>query len=195
MEMAALLFAGLGPAGGTAAATTAASWAAGTTVTAASGAVLSTGATLASSTLSILQGITTGASMLSSVVGGLSSFASSREQGMAAELSGEQSVLESEQRVLRLRRDMLKKQGDAKVAFAASGVDISSGTARAIDDDLTSQVDYETSIERANQNARRASAKARAAGYRRRGTTALITSGLKAAGAGADYGISQLRRG
>lgn len=59
--------------------------------------------------------------------------------------------LDAERTVLGLRRDLLRKTGEARVAFAASGVDIASGTAALIPAELAKAVGQDINNIRFNQ--------------------------------------------
>lgn len=190
-ELAIGLFAALGSAGTAAAgAASAATWA--TTVTTAAG-VTSTVAAGASTALSVLQGVATAGSILSSLAGGLSAFSEAQTNAELARLQGNQEVLASEEHALRIKREMVQKVGAARVAFAASGLDISSS--REVERDLEAQAQFETGIERQNTRIRRAQALARAGQLQTSGTMSLIASGAKALTAGANFGIDIARRG
>ncbi|MFA7504281.1 MAG: hypothetical protein WCZ28_06245 [Burkholderiaceae bacterium] len=189
-ELAIGLFAALGSTGAAAGAATAATWA--TTVTTAAG-VTSTVAAGASTALSVLQGVATAGSILSSLAGGLSAYAEAQTNADLARLQGNQEVLASEEAAIRIKRDLVQKTGAARVAFAASGLDISSS--QEVERDLAAQAEFETGIEKQNARIRRAQALARAGQLETSGSMSLLAAGGKALASGADFGIDIARRG
>lgn len=190
MEAAVALFTTLATAG-EAAATSAAAWAAGTTVTTAAG-VTSTLAA-GSSALSILQGVATAGSILSTVAGGMSDAAEAKTNAQMAELQGNQDYIDSERRALEIRRETARKVGAARVAFAASGLDISSGDA--VVADLETQGTYQTGIEKQAGESRRIQSQMRARQYRASGDADLLGTVFKAGGKLAGFGIDIANRG
>ncbi|MGL4396614.1 MAG: hypothetical protein ACRCS9_08760 [Hyphomicrobium sp.] len=196
MEAAIALFAMGGGAGAAAgAATSAAAWAAGTTITTAAGVTSSLGglAAAGSGALSILQGVSTAASMLSTLAGGLSSFGEARTNAKLAQLQGEQEYIDAERRALAIRRETLQKTGSARVAFAASGLDISS--ADAVVNDLEQQGAYETGVERQAGQMRKLQSGLRARQYRASGGANLLGSVARAGGQAANFGLDIAQRG
>jgi hypothetical protein len=103
--------------------TAAAAPAAATAATAAAG---------ASSALSILQGVATAGSALFSLASGQSQ---ARQEDLAARAEA-----------LRIKREELIKIGQLRVAFAGSGIDISSGQPAALEEGIRSQAAFETGL-------------------------------------------------
>lgn len=191
MEAAVALFSTLATSAGTAA-TSAAAWAAGTTVTTAAG--VTTGLAAAGSTaLTVLQGVATAGSVLSTLAGGFSASAEGKTNAQLAQMQGEQDYIDAERRALAIRRETLKKVGDARVAFAASGLDVSSSDA--VVGDLQSQGNYETGVERKSAEMRKLQAGLRARQYRASGDANLIGSVARSIGTAANYGIDIASRG
>lgn len=185
-EVALALFAAVGTAAssvGTAAATI------GTTV----GAGIAGLAEAGSSALGILQGVATAASVASTLVGGVGMAAEAETNAKLASLQGNADALASQQKVLDIQRSLAQKTGEARVAFAASGLDISS--ASAIEDDLSSQATYQTSIEKDNAQVNKAMAQMRATQYRTSGTVDMIGAAAKALGQAGGYGLDIAKRG
>lgn len=194
--MAELAASALAAAGASAAAagTTAASvgsWLAGTTVTTAAG--VTTALAPAASTLTALQGLATVGSMTASLLGGLATWRQSADQARFAELDASGAKLDAEEKALRIQRETLQKVGASRVAFAASGLDVS-GSAP-IEASLASQSDYEQDLVRTAGDYAAAKSMANAEQYRSRGAAGMIAAAGKAAGAGLDYKISIARRG
>lgn len=83
----------------------------------------------ASGALSILQGVATAGSSLFSLASG---FSQSQAEDLAAKAEAN-----------RIKREELIKIGSLRVAFAGSGVDVSSGQPLSLEEDLQSQADFE----------------------------------------------------
>jgi hypothetical protein len=191
-ELAATAFAALASSGTAAAAsTTAASWLAGTTVTTAAGVTSSLAAT--SGTLGALSTGLTVASAASALIGGYMSYQQANFQADAAQLNADQARLESEEKALRIRREQVQKVGQARVAFAGSGLDISSGAA--IEAGYGREAAFETGLARTSGEIGAGSAGMQAAALRSRGTASLVEGGVRAAGSYARDRITVGRRG
>jgi hypothetical protein len=149
--------------------------------------------TAGSSALGILQGVATAASVASTIVGGIGSAVQGEQQAEIAKLQGNSEYIASEQKALQIRRDLVQKVGAARVAFAASGLDISS--ANAVEDDLTNQADFATAIEKTNAAQAKQMAAIRASQYRSNGLIDLAGAGLKAAGQAGGFGLDIAKRG
>lgn len=180
MEIALTFLAGMGSTA--AGAASAATWAAGTTVTSAG-----------ASALSVLQGLATVGSMTATAIGGIGALASGLAASEQAKLQGEAAYVESQDRANRIRRELVQKVGDARVAFAASGLDISS--AAAVERDLRSQSAYETEIERLNGLSRQAQARSRVRQLRTGAYMDLAGAATRAGGQYLDYRIDIAQRG
>jgi hypothetical protein len=181
-ELAIGLFAALG--GGGAAATAAAG---------AGGGLFSGLLTAGSSALGILQGVATAASVVSTLVGGIGQADEAQQNARLVELQGNSEFLASQQKALDIKRDLAQKIGEARVAFAGSGLDISS--ASSVEGDLEDQADFQTSIEKLNGQQAKQMAAARAAQYRSSGTYDLVGASLKALGQVGGYGLDIAKRG
>lgn len=190
MELALTMLAGLGSTA--AGAASASVWAAGTTVAAAGAAPVALGG-FGASALSVLQGLATVGSIASTAIGGVGALASGLAASEQAKLEGDMAYVESEQAANRIRRELIKKTGDARVAFAASGLDISSGAA--VERDLRSQAAFETEIERLNGLSRQAQARSRSRQMRTGAYMDLAGAGVRAGGQYLDYRIDIAQRG
>ena len=189
-EAAIALFASLGTAAASAGTAVAS---AGTALATGIGSSVAGLASAGSTALSILQGAATAASVASTLVGGLGQAAEAETNAKLAQLQGNADVLASKQKALDIQRDLLVKTGAARVAFAGSGLDISS--ASAVEGDLKDQAAFNTSIEEENAQQAKLMAGIRARQYRNSGGLDLIGASLKAAGTGANYGIDIAKRG
>lgn len=176
-ELAATAFSSLFATGATAAATAAP---AAATVTAGAGA-----ATAASGTLSALQTAATVTSMVSTLFAGVAGYTSHQNQARFAGINAESERLAAEAESLKIRREYVKRVGDSRVAFAAGGLDISSGGE--IEGSLKDQADFETGMIAAGGRMGKASGLAQAESLRSRGYGSLIG----AAGDMARYGLGQ----
>ncbi len=103
-----------------------------TAATAAAPAAAATAAVGASSALSVLQGVATAGSALFSLASG--------------QAQGRQEDLAAKAEALRIKREELIKIGQLRVAFAGSGVDISSGQPAALEQSIQSQAAFETGL-------------------------------------------------
>lgn len=155
--------------------------------------VTTTTSAAASTTLGVLQGAATTASLISSIVGGVSALGQGVMQSQLSEMEAGQLKLASEQRALEIRKQHVKAVGATRVAFAGSGLDLSS--ADAIEADLQHQADYATSIERTNATMRAIAAQRRGDAAQVRGYADLAAGVGKGFGTAADYALDLTRRG
>jgi hypothetical protein len=190
MELAATAFAAMAASGTAAAATSTAAWAAGTTITTAAGA---TSSLLGSSMLGALSTGLTVASAASTLVGGFMAYRQSNQQADMAELNAESARIESEERALRIRRELVQKTGAARVAFAGAGLSLSSGAA--IEQGYRNEAESEIRLVRAGGRIAAAGHEMGAAQYRSRGWASLVESAGRVAAGGMQQGISIARRG
>lgn len=177
--------------------------AAGTAATATTAGSLATAATAAgstaavgaglSSTLGTLGTVATVASMSAALLGGVMGYRQAQDQAKVADLNAESARLSSEEQALRIRKEMVQKVGAARVAFAGSGLDISSS------DNITAgygrEAGFEIGLARAGGDIQAAGQSMQAAQYRTRGYAALADAAAKATGAFVDNKISIARRG
>lgn len=150
-------------------------------------------ATAGSSALTVLQGLATAGSLLSTVVGGVGAFAQAQSDAQMAKLQGTQDYITSQETAMRIRREMVQKTGDARVAFAGSGLDISS--ADAVTGSIADQANFETEIERTNAQRKLAEARMKARQYRTNALFDLAGTAAKAGGQFAQYKLSVANRG
>lgn len=171
----------------------------GTAAAAGSGAAAATAATAAgtvatagSGLLSGLQGAATIASMVASIYGGAAAYRSGKDQAMFANLDAETARIEGEAKALEIRREMVKRVGDTRVAFAASGLDISSGAD--VEGALTDEADFQIANAQGTASMTRSGQLAKAAAERSKGEASLVTSLAKAGQYGADYQLDLRKR-
>lgn len=149
----------------------------------------------AATTLGVLQGVMSAGQALASFGSGAAGLMQGITQGQLSDIEAGQIRLASEQRSLEIKRAHLKSVADNRVAFAASGVDIASGTPGAIEDDLAHQATFQTGIEARNAVLREIAARRRGDMAEVRGYADLATGVGKGRGAIGDYGLSIARRG
>lgn len=149
------------------------------------GATTAPAATAASGALSALQTAATVTSMVSTLVGGIAGYQSHQSQARFAGINAEAERLEAESKSLAIRRELVKRIGDSRVAFAGAGLDISSGAE--IEGALRSDAEFQIGMAEAGGRVGAAAGEATAASYRARGMGSLIG----AAGDMARYGLGQ----
>jgi hypothetical protein len=161
----AILFSGLaglfGMGGGAAAGTAAATTGAAAT-TAASGISLST----------ILQGTASVLGLVASIGAGAAEADMLEAQAIDAEREKPLETLQGISRRQSIRRQMADAIGAQDVAYAASGVDLSFGTARAARRDAFREADTALAVDMGNEETRISRLSERAASYRRAAKTA-----------------------
>lgn len=143
--------------------------------------------------LSALQGGMTVASAISSILGGVSSYQDSRNKARFAEIDAENERLKAEDQANRIRREMVQRVGDARVAYAASGQDVSS--AGSIEGALRSQAAHETELALSSAEMRRAGGLAKAAQLRSQATAGLLSGIVKSGGQLANFDLDLKKRG
>lgn len=179
-----------------AAATTSTTAAAGATAGTAFLAPLVTTVTPAVTGSGILGGLSTALSVgsaISTILGGVAGYQNAQSQSKLASLNADAAMLEAEEKALRIRRELVQKVGAARVAFAGSGLDISSATA--IEAGYGREADFETSLALNGGRIRQASGEIQADTYQRRGMASLVEAAAKAGGTLLDNKISIARRG
>lgn len=161
---------------------------------AAAGATAAAGAVAASSgVLTTLQTVATVASVASTLLGGFSAYSQGRTQAEFADINAESERLAAEERALRIRRQLVERVAQNRVAFAASGQDISAGGD--IENALVSDADFEEGLALTSGRIAAAGQRAQAATYRARGVTAGLTSLARAGGTIANTAIDIAKRG
>lgn len=195
MELAASTFALLAG-GGAAAAGTAGTAALGASSIGgglASAAAATTGAAAASSgVLSAVQSAVTVGSMVATALGGYAGYQSHKTQAAFAEIDAGNEQVAAAAQANKIQRELIKRIGDARVAYAGSGLDISSGSD--IEASLRSQADYETSIAYGGGNMRAAGRRAQVGSLLTQSTGSLISAAGKIADRGLDTYLDVSRR-
>lgn len=173
----------------------AAGWVAGATAATTAATTASTLGTIGSTALTILSGVATVASIAGNLQAAEASAQQSEANATQAELEVGQQQLASAQRQSQMKRELARILGENDVAIAAAGIDLSGGIAESSRKSATKAAQRELSIERADDDARRALIKARANGYRRQAASYRTGGILSAIGDTADFGIGVMQRG
>ena len=189
MELALSALAGLGVGG-----TAATAGAAVTGLVPVAGTVAGAAGT-AISALDILSGIATAATVLGTINAGNADAAMAEQQASEARIDEGLQRNQSEQRANDLRRELFKVLGENDVAFAAAGIDVTGGIAQSSRAEANQAATRELSIERRDDELRRAMLRARAQGLRYQAGAARGGALLKAIGSTADFGIDLVNRG
>jgi hypothetical protein len=154
-----------------------------------------TAAAAGSTALSVLQGGLTGAAMIASLGSGLAGYQEGKLSKQLYEADASSEQLASEQKALDIRKRALTQMAESRVAFSASGVDISTGTPEAAAAAAENERDYQLSIERENGLIRAMRSKIQGAAASLRGDASLIAGIGSAAKAGVGYAIDIRKRG
>jgi hypothetical protein len=148
-----------------------------------------------SDSLTALQGQMTFARMASTVMaGGVRAFAGFQAAGDMEETMDRERVA-SEERAKDIRNETLSVMGAQAVGFAASGVDMSSGSAAQVAAQTYRRGNRALSIEADNAALRMRRAGAQAAAYRGGAINGLLSAGLSAYGQYSQYQMAVARRG
>ena len=114
-------------------------------------------------------------------------------QAEIADFNADQARLASEEKALRIRREAVQKVGAARVAFAGSGLDISSSAA--MEDAYRNEAGFEQYLARTSGTIDAAGKTLTANAYRSRATASLVEGDAMAKSKIADGLISIARRG
>lgn len=176
------------------AAATSASSLGGATAAAAASATAAT--SLSSTVLNILSGVATAFGVLGTISSANAQANEAAGQVLETQLQTGQEQLQSENRQTQMRRELMKVLGENRVAAAASGVELGGGGVAAANElKNKQQAARDTSIERADDDYRRALQKARVSGLRARGRDAMTAGLVRSFGQVAQYGADVLERG
>jgi hypothetical protein len=165
---------------------------------AAAGGATTAAATTAASGLSlstILQGTATVLGIVSAIGAGNAEAEALELQAQDAEAEKPLETLQGIERRSSIKRAFADAIGAQDVAYAASGVDLSFGTARAARTDAAREADLALDTATGTEQTRIARLSERAAGYRRAAKQAKRGGYLNAALGGIDTGLSILERG
>lgn len=153
------------------------------------------GGTAASTALTILSGVATAASVL----GGLSQANAQAEgflqQAIMTDMEAGQEQVASQNRQTQIKRELMRVLGENQVASAAAGIDLSGGQAVAARQRDSEAATRALSIERDDDELRRALLKARARGLRTKADGVRQAGLLAAFGDVAQFGFDAVERG
>lgn len=144
---------------------------------------------------SYMQGGLTAGRAISTLMGGMARSQSYQAAAGFADLSFEAEAKASEERARQIREETLSIAASQRVGMAASGVDISSGSAARIAGNTVNRGEHNLEIEQYNASIRMMKAAYRAAQYRAQGRNAMLGGLVKAVGIGANYGMDLYQRG
>lgn len=160
----------------------------GATATAAGG--------LSSTILSILSGTASVVGILGTLAGARSEQNAMEGQALETELQAGQEQLASTNRQTQLRRQLYQVLGENRVAAAASGIELGANGLAGTEDRRQQQLATgDLTIERQDDEMRRAMLKARANGLRARGRDAMTAGLFRSFGQAANFGIDVMERG
>lgn len=183
---------------GAAAASTAAGGAAAAFIPgiAAAGSAATAAGGLSSTILSILSGTASVVGILGTLAGARSEQNAMEGQALETELQAGQEQLQSTNRQTALRRQLYQVLGENRVAAAASGIELgANGLAGAEERRQQQLATGDLTIERQDDEMRRAMLKARANGLRARGRDAMTAGLFRSFGQATSFGIDALERG
>lgn len=152
-----------------------------------------TGAGATSGMLSALQGTASVGSMITSALGGGLGLMSGLQNASMARLNARSEELKSEAQAIEIQRDLVRKIGANRVAFAASGLDVSSSSA--IEGSLRDQAQFQTDLARTSGDMAAASRRMQAGNAELQGYSSLIAAAGKLGRQGADYALDLSKRG
>lgn len=121
-------------------------------------------------------------SLLGTIGTGLAANAQAKAQAADIELQAGQEKLRTVQQQTRASRQLRAVLGENANTFAAAGIDLSGGIAQSSADDIKKRAADNLTIDRADDEFRRSLAKLRARNVRAQGRSALLASGINAAG-------------
>lgn len=160
-------------------------------------AAAATAASGASTALTVLSGLATVTSILGTLGAADAEARTFEQQARESILEAGQEQLGSQQRKNTMTRELMRVLGENDIAVAAAGIDLAGGdslgaaTARKAKEAAT----RELSIERQDDEMRRAMIKARASGLRNRAASARTSGGLRALAQGAEFAFDVAERG
>jgi hypothetical protein len=150
-----------------------------------------------STVMTVLSGVATAGSVLMKMsearAAEASGLAAAQEAGFNADMARIEADSEanaSASRAVELRRETMRKIGAARVAFAGSGLDMSSGQLVASERDLERQAAFGLEIEDSNRRLALAQGAARAGQYEIKAQGARAAADARSSGAMLDAGIT-----
>jgi hypothetical protein len=187
MELIGFVGAMFGVGGGTAAAGTAAAG------TAAAGAGAAAGGSSLLAT--IVQGGLTAFSAASALAGGVAAKSEAKIEEISAGAAASREKIAAEDEAVRINRAMAEAVGSQAVAYAAAGIDLSSGTPAMAKQEARRRANEDFTTNRSNRNYRVAQWNQRAMAARRRGQAAYATGIASAVGDLGGYAVDVINRG
>ena len=165
--------------------------------------LFSAGSSAVSTLASAAPSLSTVATVLqagTSIYSAYSTVQAGKAQARTAQINAEMAALEAQredlqgtQKEIEIKRETLKRIGQSRVAFGASGLDISS--ASSVEDAVSSESDFAIKIAKSNAERRAAAARAKSGMLKSQGQNALAAAKTQAFTDGAASLIQIMRRG
>lgn len=143
----------------------------------------------------IVQGGLTAFSAAASIGAGVAARSEARVEELSASSQASQEKIAADDEAVRLNRAMAEAIGEQAVAYAAAGIDISSGTPMQARQKAKERANEDLNINRANRSAKVAAWNSRAYAARSRGKAAMASGLAGAVGDIGGYGLDVLNRG
>ena len=134
---------------------------------------------------SILGGTATAFSALSQMRAGRQQSDAMRQQAIDAQLEATQEDINGQRREVSLKNQLASTLGSISTAYAASGIDLSYGSAATMGDQAATRADQELTLDRATTEMRKTRLNQRAGSYLGLAREARASSILQAAGSAA----------
>lgn len=148
-----------------------------------------------STVLSVLEGVATVAGIGGTLAAADAEASSLNQQALQTTLEAGQEQLASTQRQTVMKRELLRVLGENDVTIAAAGIDLSGGYAQAARQEANVQAARELTLEREDDDMRRALLRARAQGLRTKAEGVRQGGLLRAAEKGLSFAFNVLERG
>lgn len=143
--------------------------------------------------LSALQGVTTVGSMVSSLFAGGAGLMQGIRGARMADINARSEQLSSEAKAIEIQRDLVTKIGNNRVAYAAAGLDVSSGAA--IEEGLQGQAKLQTAMADSGGDMAAVSQRMRGQNLALQGYSSLVAGAGKALATGTNYALDVSKRG
>jgi hypothetical protein len=143
----------------------------------------------------IVQGGLTAFSAAAAIGQGVAGKSEARVEELNAAAGASREKVSGEDEAMRINRALAESIGEQAVAFAAAGIDLSSGTPLQAKDTARQRANEDLNINRANTSAKVAAWNSRAYAARARGRAAMASGIAGAVGDIGGYGLDVINRG
>lgn len=150
---------------------------------------------LSASTVSVLSTLATTASIIGTLGAAFSGAAEAKDAAAQTEIEAGQSQLESSDRQLRMSEQLLQILGENDAGFAAGGTLLGQGASSSAARKAAKSASRELTIERQDQDTKRALYRMRAHGLRQKATSKILGGFTESIGTFAQSGIDSIRLG